>query len=53
MIFYSKGLSRFGTVKDLRLNVTVKVAPKGGVSKQSASEVETALRELGLTDEID
>jgi hypothetical protein len=44
-------LSRFATAKNLRLTVTVDVAPEGGVSKQSAEETKAALRELGLKDD--
>ena len=52
MNFYTKVLSRFATTKSLRLTVTVEIAPEGGVSKQSVEETRTALRELGLKDEL-
>lgn len=52
MNFYTKVLSRFATTKSLRLTVAVEVAPEGGVSKQSLEETKTALRELGLKDDI-
>ena len=52
MNFYTKVLSRFATTKSLRLTVTVDVAPEGGVSKQSVEETKTALRELGLKEEL-
>jgi len=31
----------------------VEVSPEGGVSKQSMEETKTALRELGLKDELE
>jgi hypothetical protein len=52
MNFYTKVLSRFATSKSLRLTVAVEVAPDGGVSKQSIEETKTALRELGLKDDL-
>jgi hypothetical protein len=52
MNFYTKVLSRFATTKSLRLTVAIEVAPDGGVSKQSIEETKTALRELGLKDEL-
>lgn len=52
MNFYTKVLSRFATTKNLRLTVTVDVAPEGGVSNQSLEETKTALRELGLKDDV-
>jgi hypothetical protein len=52
MNFYTKVLSRFATTKSLRLTVAVEVAPDGGVSKQSMEETKTALRELGLKDDL-
>jgi hypothetical protein len=52
MNFYTKVLSRFATTKSLRLTVAIEVAPDGGVSKQSMEETKTALRELGLKDDL-
>ena len=52
MNFYTKVLSRFATTKNLRLTVSVEVSPDGGVSKQSMEETKTALRELGLKDDL-
>jgi hypothetical protein len=52
MNFYTKVLSRFATTKSLRLTVSVDVSPEGGVSKQSIEETKTALRELGLKDDV-
>jgi hypothetical protein len=52
MNFYTKVLSRFVTTKSLRLTVAVEVAPESGVSKQAIEETKTALRELGLKDDL-
>ena len=52
MNFYTKVLSRFATGKGLRLSVTVDVSPEGGVSSQTVQETKTALRELGLNDDL-
>jgi len=53
MNFYTKVLSRFATTKSLRLTVSVDVSPEGGVSKQAMEETKTALRELGLKDDLE
>jgi hypothetical protein len=52
MNFYTKVLSRFVTGSGLKLTVNVEVAPQDGVSKQKVDETRTALRELGLGDDV-
>ena len=52
MNFYTKVLSRFATGKGLRLSVTVDIAPEGGISSQTVQETKTALRELGLNEDL-
>jgi hypothetical protein len=52
MNFYTKVLARFAAGSDLRLSVTFHVSPKGGVSPERANETRSALRELGLNDEV-
>jgi hypothetical protein len=52
MNFYTKVLSRFVTGSGLKVTVNVEVAPEEGVSKQKADETRTALRELGLNDNL-
>jgi hypothetical protein len=52
MNFYTKVLSRFVTASGLKLTVRVEVAPEGGLSKQKLDEARSALRELGLNDDI-
>jgi hypothetical protein len=49
--FYSKVFSRFSQ-KGLKLRVVVEVAPTGGVSEQEVQETKTALKELGLADDL-
>ena len=52
MNFYTRVLSRFVTGTGLKVTVNVEVAPEEGVSKQKADETRTALRELGLNDNL-
>jgi Protein of unknown function (DUF499) len=52
MNFYTKVLSKFAAGKGLKLTVTVEASPEGGVTKQQAEETKTALRELGLNDDV-
>jgi hypothetical protein len=52
MNFYTKVLSRFVTGSGPKLRVSVEVSPEGGVSKQKVDETRTALRELGLVDDV-
>jgi hypothetical protein len=53
MNFYTKVLTKLGVGNDLSLNVKVKCSPKGGVSPQKIEEIKSALRELGLDDNIE
>lgn len=52
MNFYTKVLTKLGVGNDLSLNVQVKCKPQGGVSKQKIEEIKSALRELGLDDNL-
>jgi hypothetical protein len=52
MNFYTKVLTKLGVGNDLSLNVKVKCNPQGGVSKQKIEEIKSALRELGLDDNL-
>ena len=52
MNFYTKVLSRFVTGSGLKFTVNVEVAPQDGVSKQKVDETKSALRELGLDDNV-
>ena len=53
MNFYTKVLSRYATGKGLKLAVSFEVAIEGGVSKQNIEETKTALKELGLKDDLE
>ena len=37
----------------MKLTLKVDVSPEGGVSKQKLDETKSALRELGLNDDVD
>ena len=52
MNFYTKVLSKFASARGLKLIVKVEVSPEGGVSKQKLDETKSALRELGLNDDV-
>ena len=52
MNFYTKVLTKLGVGNDMSLNVKVKCNPRGGVSKQKIEEIKSALRELGLDDNL-
>ena len=52
MNFYTKVLSKFASARGLKLTVKVEVTPDGGVSKQKLDETKSALRELGLNDDV-
>ena len=52
MNFYTKVLSKFASGRGLKLTLKVEVTPEGGVSKQKIEETRSALRELGLSDDV-
>jgi hypothetical protein len=52
MNFYTKVLSKFASARGLKLTVKVEVAPEGGLSKQKLDETKSALRDLGLNDDV-
>jgi O-acetyl-ADP-ribose deacetylase (regulator of RNase III) len=49
---YSKVLSRLEGGKSLRITVHVEVGPDGEISEQKIKEIKAALKELGLTDDL-
>jgi hypothetical protein len=53
MNFYQKVLARFATGRGLKLTITVEVTPEDGISPQKVDETRTALRELGLSEDLD
>jgi hypothetical protein len=52
MNFYTKVLSKFASARGLKLTVKFEVEPEGGVSQQKLDETKSALRELGLNDDV-
>ena len=52
MNFYTKVLAKFTAGKGLKLTLAIEVTPDGGLSKQKLEETKSALRELGLPDDI-
>ncbi|MCK9581850.1 MAG: hypothetical protein M0Q92_15580 [Methanoregula sp.] len=52
MNFYTKVLGRFATKKGLKITINVEVSDKDGINDSMIEEIKTALRELGLNDEI-
>jgi len=52
MNFYTKVLSRFATAGGLKLTVTVDVDPPGGTTMSKVEETKVALRELGLSEDV-
>jgi hypothetical protein len=53
MNFYTKVLSKFASGQGLRLKLNVEVKPDGGITKQRMEETKAALRELGMSDDVD
>lgn len=53
MNFYTKVLSRFATGGGLTLTVSVDVEPPGGTTVSKVEETKVALRELGLSENIE
>lgn len=52
MTFYQKALVSLVKSKGLELNISVKFSPEDGLTQQKIDEFRTALRELGLDDNI-
>jgi predicted AAA+ superfamily ATPase len=52
MNFYTKVLSRYTATPGLKLTIAVEVSPSDGLSQQSLEEMRSALRELGLDDQV-
>ena len=53
MNFYTKVLSRFATTPGLRLQVRFELPADGNVTEAKIEETRTALRELGLSQDIE
>lgn len=52
MNFYTKVLAKFASANGLKLSLKVRVAPPDSVTQQKMEETQTALRGLGLGDEL-
>jgi len=52
MNFYTKVLSKFASTRGLKLSVKFEVESEGGVSQHKIDETKSALRELGLNDDV-
>jgi hypothetical protein len=52
MNFYTKVLSKFASTRGLKLTLKVEFGSEGGVSQQKLDETKSALRELGLNDDV-
>ena len=48
MNFYTRFVSKFTPIQGVKLEVTFKASPDGGISPQKLAEAKAALRELGL-----
>jgi hypothetical protein len=53
MNFYTKVLSQFATGKGLKLRVSIEVRPDEGLSSHKVEDTKLALRELGLSDDVE
>lgn len=53
MNFYTKVISKFACNQGLKISISIKVEPDGGISQQKVEETKVALRELGLSDDIE
>jgi protein-disulfide isomerase-like protein with CxxC motif len=45
-------LSKLAAAKGLKLKLTAEVAPEGGLSRQKIEETKAALRELGMSEDV-
>jgi hypothetical protein len=52
MNFYTKVLSKFATIKDLKLTLKVEVLVEGAIATQKIEETKVALAELGLNNDV-
>ena len=50
--FYTKVLSKFATIKDLKLTLKLEVLVEGEIATQKIEETKVALAELGLNNDI-
>jgi hypothetical protein len=53
MNFYTRVLSRFASTPGLKLTVSFEVPPESNVTRAQIEETRTALRELGLDENLE
>ncbi|HOK07682.1 MAG TPA: DUF499 domain-containing protein [Syntrophales bacterium] len=52
MNFYTKVLSKYAVGNEMKITLNVEVKQAGGISSQKIEETKTALRELGMGDDV-
>ena len=52
MNFYTKVLSKYAVGNEMKITLNVEIRQDGGISSQKIEETKTALRELGMGDEV-
>ena len=52
MNFYTKVLSKYAVGNEMKITLNVEIRQDGGISSQKIDETKTALRELGMGDEV-
>jgi hypothetical protein len=52
MNFYTKVLGKFASKKGLKVTINIEVTETEGITDSTIEETKSALRELGLNDEI-
>jgi len=53
MNFYTKVLAKYAMGKGLKITVKAEITPEEGFTQQKLEEMKTALRELGLDDNLE
>jgi hypothetical protein len=52
MNFYTKILSKYAVGNEMKITLSIEVRQTGGISSQKIDETKTALRELGMGDDV-
>ena len=52
MNFYTKVLSKYAVGNEMKITLNIEVKQAGGISSQKIEETKTALRELGMEDDV-
>ena len=53
MTFYTKVIAKYARERGLTLSASFSIRPEQGLTKQQMDEIRSALRELGLEDELE